>query len=470
MQQLDETVEKSDAPAMHQTKGVETLLGDPKKAIIKLSIPMIAAVLSHTIYNLTDAIWVSGKGPASLSAVGFTFPFLFMAMSIANGIGIGSGAAISRRIGAGDKSSADSVASHAIVIMLIIVFLFTGAMIYSARPLMHLMGAGEALDLAVTYARIMFLGLILIFFMQTASAILRSEGDAKRAMYVMLAGSLINIILDPIFIYTLGLGVAGAAWATLLSMSIVSLIAFYWLFIEKKTFVSFKFRGFRFDNKILADIGKVGVPASVSQMSMALMAFSLTKIIALIGGPDGVAVYTTGWRVSTLATLPMLGVASAVTSVTAAAFGARDYKKMEISFLFALKTGVLVESVLAVLTFLFASQITWIFTWSEETARIIGDLTQLLRVVWIFFPTVAVGMLSTAMFQGAGKGLTALIMTILRTLVFTVPCVWFFGIVLEGGLLGVWNGLVVSGLIYVPIAFGWATSYLRKLKGTMEPA
>ena len=160
----------------------------------------------------------------------------------------------------------------------------------------------------------------------------------------------------------------------------------------------------------------------------------------------------------------MLGVASAVTSVTAAAFGARDYKKMEISFLFALKTGVLVESVLAVLTFLFASQITWIFTWSEETARIIGDLTQLLRVVWIYFPTVAVGMLSTAMFQGAGKGMTALIMTILRTLVFTVPCVWFFGIVLEGGLLGVWNGLVVSGLIYVPIAFGWSTSYLRKLK------
>jgi putative MATE family efflux protein len=432
MKQLDETVEKPKAPAMRQTKGVETLLGDPKKAIIKLSIPTIAAVLSHTIYNLTDAVWVSGKGPASLSAVGFTFPFLWMTMAIGNGIGIGSGAAISRRIGARDKSGADSVATHAMVIMLIIVFLFSAAMIYVARPLMQLMGAGEALDLSVTYARIMFAGLILLFFMQTASAILRSEGDAKRAMYVMLAGSLINMILDPIFIYTFGLGVAGAAWASLLSMFIVALIAFYWLFVEKKTFVSFKFRGFRFDKKILVDIGKVGIPASISQMSMALMAFALTKIVAIIGGPDGVAVYTTGWRVATLATLPMLGVASAVTAVAGAAFGARDYKKMEISYLFALKAGVLVECVLAVLTFLFASQITWIFTWSEDTARIIGDLTQLLRVVWIFFPTVAFGMLSSAMFQGAGKGMTALIMTVLRTLVFTVPFVWFFGIVLDG--------------------------------------
>ena len=469
MQQLDDNAKKAGAPpAMHQTKGVQTLLGDPKKAIIKLSIPMIAAVLSHTIYNFTDAIWVSGKGPASLSAVGFTFPFLWMTMAISNGIGIGSGAAISRRIGARDKNGADSVATHAIIIMLIIVFLLTAAMIYVARPLMQLMGAAEALELSVTYARIMFAGLILLFFMQTASAILRSEGDAKRAMYVMLAGSVINMILDPIFIYTFGLGVAGAAWASLVSMSIVSLIAFYWLFIEKKTFVSFRFMGFRFDRKVLGDIGKVGIPASISQMSMALMAFSCTKIVAIIGGPDGVAVYTTGWRVANLGTLPMLGFASAVTAVAGAAFGAREYKKMEISYLFALKVGVLVECVLAMLTFLLASQITWIFTWSEDTARIMADLTQFLRVVSILFPTVAFGMISSAMFQGAGKGMTALIMTILRTLVFTVPFVWFFGLVLEGGLLGVWNGLVASGWIYVPIAFGWSISYLRKLKGAQE--
>jgi putative MATE family efflux protein len=353
--------------------------------------------------------------------------------------------------------------------MLIIAFLFTAAMIYLARPLMLLMGAGDALDLSVTYARILFAGIIFIFFMQTAGSILRSEGDAKRAMVAMLAGSLINIVLDPIFIYTLGLGVAGAAWATILSMFVVTLITFYWLFIEKKTFVSFRFKGFRFDKKVLADIGKVGFPASVSQTSMALMGFALTAIVASVGGPDGVAVYTTGWRVSTLATLPMLGVAGAVTSVTGAAFGAGDYKKVEISYMFALKAGVLVESVLALLTFLFASQITWIFTWSEETVRIIDDLTQFLRVVWILFPTVAFGMLSSALFQGVGKGLYALIMTLIRTLLFTVPFAWFFGIFLDGGLLGVWKGLVASGLIYVPIAFGCASWYLRKLKRAAEP-
>ena len=447
-----------------QTKGVKTLLGDPKKAIIKLSIPMIAAMSAHTIYNLTDAIWVSGKGPESLSAVGFTFPFLFLAMAIANGIGIGGGTAISRRIGARDKKGADSIAAHTIVIMLVFVVLFTLAMLLLAESMIRIMGAGAALDLSVRYARIMFSGTIFIFFMQIAVSILRSEGDAKRAMYAMVSGAVLNIILDPIFIYSLGLGVAGAALATILSMFVVSLVTFYWLFIERKTYVSFRFKGFRFDKNALVDIAKVGFPASVSQMSMSLMAFALIMIVASVRGSDGVAVYTTGWRVISLATLPMLGVASAVTSVTGAAFGAQDYKKMEMSYMYALKAGVLVESVLALVTLIFAGQITSIFTWSEESARIINDLTLFLRVLWLLLPTVAFGMLSSAMFQGAGKGLNALIMTLVRTLVFTVPFAWFLGVFLDWGLLGVWIGMVAAGLAYIPIAFGWANWYIRKLR------
>jgi len=446
------------------TKGVQILLGDPKKAIIKLSIPMVAAMSAHTIYNLVDAIWVSGKGPESLSAVGFTFPFLFLAIAISNGIGIGGGAAISRRIGARDKQGTDTIASHTIVIMLIFSALFTSFMLLLARPLLRLMGAGTALDLSVTYARIIFSGISFVFFMQVAVAILRSEGDAKRAMYAMVAGAVLNIMLDPIFIYSLGLGVAGAAWATILSMFLVSIVTFYWLFIEKRTYVSFRFRGFRFDRDAVFDIGRVGLPASVSQMSMSLMAFALTTIVASVRGPDGVAIYTTGWRIISLATLPMLGVASAVTSVAGAAFGARDYKKIETSYLYALKAGVLTEGALAIVIFIFAPHITWIFTWSEESARIMKDLILFMRILWLLLPTVAFGMLSSAMFQGVAKGLYALIMTLIRTLVFTVPFAWFLGIHMHWGLRGVWIGMVAAGICYIPIAFGWAISHIHKLE------
>jgi putative MATE family efflux protein len=336
-------------------------------------------------------------------------------------------------------------------------------MLIFAERVIGMMGAGAAKDLAVTYTRIMFGGVVLLFFTQVAVALLRSEGDANRAMYAMVGGALLNIVLDPIFIYALGWGVAGAACATVISMFVVSLVAFYWLFMEGKTHVSFRFRGFRFERNVLADITGVGLPVAVSHMSMALTAFALTTIVASVGGPDGVAVYITGWRVISLAVLPMLGVASAVTAVSGAAFGAKEYEKIETSYMYALKLGVVIESVLAIGTFLFAPQITRVFTWSEESTRIVGDLVLYLRVTWVIFPSVAFGMLSSGMFQGVGKGLYSLVMTLIRTLVFTVPLAWFCGVFLEWGLLGVWIGMAAGGLLSIPVAFGWAVCYMRRL-------
>jgi putative MATE family efflux protein len=447
-----------------KTKGVDTLLGDPKKAILKLSIPMVVATFFQTLYNLADAIWVSGRGPDSLSAVGFTFPFFFLAMALANGIGIGGGAAISRRIGARDKIGADKVATHSIISNLIIGIVTSIIMLAILPQVLTFMGAGSALKLSVAYARTIFGGILFLFFNASAISILRSEGDAKRAMYAMAIGGILNIILDPIFIYTLDLGVIGAALATIISMSMTTLLTVYWLFVQKKTFVTFRFRGFRFDWAILYDIGRVGLPASVSQMSMSLMAFFLTTIIANVGGTIGVAVYTSGWRIISIATLPMLGFASAVTAVTGAAFGAEDFDKARTAYYYALRTGVMVEMALAAVMIVFARQITWIFTWSKESELLVPELVKFLRISWVLLPTVPFGMLSSGLFQGTGKGVFALGATVIRTILFTVPFAWFLGIHLNWGLQGVWIGMAAAGVAYIPIVFGWAVRYLKGLQ------
>jgi putative MATE family efflux protein len=444
------------------TEGVHTLLGDPKRAIIKLSVPMVVAMSFQTLYNLADAIWVSGLGPDSLSAVGFTFPFFFFAMALGNGIGIGGGAAISRRIGAQDKIGADKVATHSVILSLMTGLLTLVVMLLFLPFMLRFMGADdEALRLSIVYSRIIFAGILFLFFPASAVSILRSEGDAKSAMYAMALGGGLNIILDPIFIYTLNFGVAGAASATVVSMAASSILAFYWLFIQKKTFVVFRFRGFRFDGSIIYDIGRVGLPASVSQMSMSLMAFLLTTIIAAVGGSVGVAVYTSGWRIVSIATLPMLGVASAITAVTGAAFGASDYAKARTAYYYALRNGFLIELILAAVVFLFASQITWIFTWSKEAEALVPELKRFLRILWVMLPTVPFGMLSSGMFQGAGKGMYALIATLIRTIVFTVPFAWFLGVYLDLGLQGVWIGIAAAAVAYIPVVFGWARHFLK---------
>lgn len=451
-----------------QTEGVKTLLDEPKKAIIRLALPMIVAMSVQTIYNFVDAIWVSGLGADALSAVGFFFPFFFMTMAIATGIGLGGGSAISRRIGARDKIGADNVAVHTVVIMFLAAVFLTVPLFIFAEKIFTLLGAGRTLAMAVSYARIMFAGTLIIFFANIANAILRSEGDVKRAMFAMVLGAAINIVLDPIFIYTFGLGVAGAAWATILSLFITSLLLFNWLFLKKDSYVSFSFRKFRFNREIVRDILRVGLPASAQQLSMSFTMLMINLILVRVGGTDGVAIYVTGWRVATIAILPLLGIATAVVSVSGAAFGQGAFKKINIAFMHALKIGIIIEVVVGIAVFFLAPQITAVFTRAQGANRIASDLIVFLRIMCFFYPATAFGMFSSSMFQGVGKGINALIATIVRTVLLTLLFTALFTFILDMGLMGVWFGIVTGNTIGAVLAFLWAKSYIRGLSATMR--
>lgn len=454
------------APSHHgmMTDGVKTLLGEPKQGIIKLAIPMMLAMTVQTLYNLVDAFWVSGLGADELAAVGFFFPFHMMSMAIGMGLGIGGGAAISRRIGANDKKGADSVGSHTIIILLIVTVVYTFFFIAIIESLFRKIGSGEITDEAVLYARIMFSGSLAIFFMNVGNNLLRSEGDAKRAMLAIVYGSVLNIILDPIFIYTFGWGVPGAAYATVLSFSISSLLMFYWLFFKKDTFVKFHFKGFRWDRDIINDIMRVGLPAFIQFLSMALMMFIMNVILVQVGDrTDGVAVFTTGWRIIIIATTPVFGLASALTAVGGAAYGAKEYKKVDISYIYSITTGVKLMIPAAIIMFLAAPYISKVFTLAEDTERIRDDLTLFLQISCLFYPAISVGPATSSLFQGTGKGMYALVTTLVRTIILAVPIVAFFALTLNMGLAGVFWGITVGNLIGAAFAYGWGRWYIKKL-------
>ncbi|HIH75650.1 MAG TPA: MATE family efflux transporter, partial [Methanosarcina sp.] len=442
------------------TKGVKILEGDPKKAIIKLAVPMIVAMSVQTIYQLVDTFWVSGLGADALAAMGFVFPFYFISMALSNGLGIGGGAAISRKIGARDKIGADNVAVHTIIMMLLLVLVFTIPSYLFAPQIFSLAGAGKTTVLAVAYARVIFLGSIVIFFTNVANSILRAEGDSKRAMHAMVLGAVLNIVLDPIFIYTFKMGIAGAAWATLLSLAVSSVMMFNWLFFKKDTFVSFDFKDFSFEKGIVNDIFRITIPASAQQLSMSLSMLVLNLIIVNVSNTDGVAVYSTGWKVATIAIAPLIGIATAVVSVSGAAFGAKDFEKAKTAHTYSVKLGLLIEGGVAAFTFIFAPQIAAVFTQTEGAAHIAPDLIHFLRVICIFYPSVSLGMLSTSFFQGAGKGVSALTANLLRTIVFTPLFAAFFAFNLNMGQVGAWWGIVAGNAIGAGITFIWARLYL----------
>jgi len=461
----------------NETKGVKTLLGEPKKAIIGLAVPMIIAMSAHTIYNLVDALWVSGFGAdffsandvpdigtGALAAVGFVLPFFMIIMSISMGLGIGGGSAISRRIGAKDKKGADNCAIHSIIIAFITASVFSILLFAFADGLFVSIGAKETASMATSYGRIIFAGSVFIFFTNVAYAILRAEGDANRAMYAMMFGAGLNIVLDPLFIFTFGLGVAGAAYATVISLAITSVILIYWLFFRKDTYVSFKFRDFKFKKDILKDIFKVGLPASVQQLSMSFTMLAIIIIINIAGGgKEGVAIYNTGWRVVMIAILPLLGMATAVVSVTGAAFGARSYDKLNTAYMYAAKTGFIIEIFLGIAIFILAPLISIAFTTTPEGILIRNDLELFLKITCIFYPGAAFGIASSAMFQGTGKGTYALIATLLRTIVLTIVLALIATYIFNAGLMGIWWAIVIANLIGSVVSFTWGKLYIRKL-------
>lgn len=462
-QNTQEKADDSSQPFQNQTKGVKALLGDPKKAILTLSLPMIVAMVVQTLYNLINRIWVSGLGTEASAAVGFAFPLLFMGTAIATGLGVGGGSAISRKIGAKDKKGGDNAAVHTLILMIIVALAYAIPLFVFAEDIFRLIGAGEATATASLYARIIYSVSIVSFFTSIATALLRSEGDAKRSMLAMILGGILNAVLDPIFIYVFGWGVAGAAIASVVSISVSAVLLFYWLFLKKNTFLSFHFRGFHFDKSITKDILAVGLPASLLQLSMAIMLFLMNIIVQHISGTDGVAIFSAGWAVAMTASMPLLGMATAVVSVTGAVYGAREYKKLDIAHLYALKIGILIETAIAIATFIFAPVITLAFTTSSDMVHLGDEITTFLRIICIYYPATAFGMLSSSLFQGVGKGLYSLIVTILRTIILIIPLAWLFGVILGWGLPGAWWGLVIANIIGSAITFIWAKIYINSL-------
>ncbi len=452
------------------TEGTRTLLADPKAAIVRLSVPMMVAMTLLTLYNLVDAFWVAGLGADALAAIGFTFPLFFIIIGLANGLGIGGGAAISRMIGARNKAGADSVAVHTMLMTAVLAAAVTVPVYLFAGDLFVLLGAGDAAGLATEYARVLFLGTFFILFTNVAYAILRGEGDAKRAMRAMVVSSVGNMVLDPILIYALGMGIAGAAWATVLSIIGSAAILAYWLFVKKDTYVSFRLRGFTPRRSVIRDILRVGLPASMEQMTMAVTTLAINGIIVLVASTDGVAVYSVGWRVVMIAVTPLIAIATAVVAVTGASYGSRSYTKMESAHLYAVRLGLLIGAAIAVATFIFAPQIAAVFTSSEGAARLTPDLVAFLRIMCLFYPVVGFGMFSSSLFQGTGRGINSLTVTILRTVILTIAFVWVLAVSLGMGLDGVWWGIAAGNIVGALTGFAWARRYTVALLNTQPPA
>ena len=447
----------------NDSSNVDVMLGNPKRALLKMSLPLIVSLLISSFYNLIDAAWVSGLGADALAGVGFFTPIFMVLVGFGNGLGAGASFAISKYIGEENKLKADNASIHSILLDIIVSLVLTIALLVFLNPILKIMGAGQTINYAADYGMILLIGSIFIILSNALYGVFRGEGDSKRPMYAMIASAILNIILDPIFIYTLNLGVRGAAIATLISAVFVILILIYWFYIKKDTYLKPNLSNFNFNKDISRDIIKVGIPASIQLLNNAFFAAVFSALLVYVGSTDSVAVYSTGWRIVIISTTPLLAIGTALISVIAANFGAKNYKNIQIAHRYAMKVSLMLAVVVMVFTNVFAGEISSIFTSGGSSARISAELTSFIAWIVIYYPTMAVGVPSTYVFQGIGKGITAMFQTIMRETGFTIFFAVLFAVVLNYGVWGAWMGIVLGEIVSNNLTGIWADLEIKKL-------
>jgi len=437
--------------------------GSILKTLFSLSWPMMIAFLLHSGFNLVDAFFVGKISANALAAVSISFPVVFFMIAIGLGIGIGTTSLIARLLGAKRKKEADIVAEHSILISIVIAFLFTFFILIFAEPIFKFAGADKnIMPLVLDYIRIIIWGAIFTFMMFTINSILRGEGDTKTPMYALGFSNILNAILDPIFIFGLGiipsLGIKGAAIATVISRVLAIILLIHHL-LKGNSYITLNFKIFKYKPRIIKDIFHVGIPASLSQITHSVGMFLLLKIISFFGA-NAIAAYGLAGRIEAVALLPIIAIGTATITLVGHNIGAKKLKRAEKTTWTAVILSIVIIEVIGFLIFLTPYKLIFFFNTNPEVIKIGGDYLKIVSLTYIF---AAVGINIGSAFQGAGKGIPAFMSALLRLILIGIPLAWFLAIKLNLGINWIWYSMIFAALItYIVMILWYKTGSWKK--------
>ena len=445
-----------------KNKNIEMITGDPKKAIVKLSIPMMISMLLIMLYNIADSIWVAGLGADALAAIGFITPLFMVLVGLGNGIGAGANSLIARYIGAKDYDQANNAGLHAIVLCIVVSLIFTVLMMVFMRQLLELMGAGSTIDYALNYGYIIFGALIIFVYSGVASAIFRSEGDMRRATIAIAVTAVMNIILDPIFIYVLNMGINGAAWATVISATLSCIVMSYWIWGKNDLYLDLSPKNFNYQGKMIIDELQVAIPSTLENIIFSALAIIINGMLVTVAGTTAVAVYTASMRIVQMAMIPLIGIGTAELTVSGVAYGARNYENLKTGHSYSIKLGFILSIALGAIMFIFSSQIAAMFSYTSASAELAPQIATAISVLSLFVLAIPHGIMSSMVFQGVGKGVYSLIITLLRSLILETVFAYIFCFIFGWGLVGIYAGVVTGCFVGGTVGYIWAKLFIKR--------
>ena len=405
----------------------------PALAVVKLGVPLIAGMFIMVLYNLVDTYFIGlMRNDYQLAAVNLSYPVMMISIAISNMIGTGASSLIARSLGAGDREKADHTLTAGFVLTVLNSAAVAALGLILIGPVVTGLGAqARTFDYTRQYVQVILAGSLFTMGNYTFGQLLRSEGSVKQSVAGMIAGTLVNIILDPVFIFGLGMEIRGAAVATILGNA-AGMGVSLWFYMSGRTLLHPSLKYIRPTAEILREIFWVGVPATLETL-LTSAAYIVNNNLAVGYGELTVAAMGIAQKILSLGNYVYQGFAAGTQPIMGYNYGAGNYRRM----INVLKAGVMVCSsaelcIMAVLG-AFAPQLVGIFT---DSAEVISTGSRVLRTIMWILPFVGAVSMSRMSFQAMGKPQYAFGITLVRQLFLYVPLLLVFNRVFGfGGMI-----------------------------------
>jgi putative MATE family efflux protein len=441
----------------------QILRGSLWRAVLALAIPVIINSFLQTMYNLTDTYWLGKLGTEQLAAINLVSPVQSIIINFGSGITMAGSVLIAQYIGAGEKKNAKGMANQIFMcamcfaaVCATLCFLFTPGIVG------WLKADGETFSHAVMYLRVVVWDMPFLYMVNIFSAVHQSQGDTLTPMFLNLGGILLNMILDPTLIVACGMGVAGAALATLLAKMVPAGVAFF-LLTRKGNGIELDRRYMRFEKEKLKLILKIGLPTAIGGSTMQL-GFLLMSRNVFAYGNQAMAAYGIGNRVNGLITLPTNGIGSAVATIVGQNMGAGQKDRADRGY--RISMGISIVMLIAggmILSRDFISRaVVSIFSDDGEVIAMAADFLSIMAF-WCF--TNGVYNSTIGLFNGTGHTEVTVAVEASRLWVFRFLTLWFCESILHMGVRSIWYSVVVSnGISSVILLILYFTGIWKKSK------
>lgn len=437
-----------------------------KQLLISLSLPASIAMMVNGLYNVIDAIFIGqGVGELALGGLAIAFPIQMLIMGFAQMVGIGAASFVSRNLGANKVDEADHVAGNAYTATVILSSLFMVFGLVFVDELLYVFGATkDILPYATDYIVVILSGSVFFSLAMMSNSLIRAEGNAKIAMISMLVGAILNIILDPIFIFIFDMGIRGAAFATIISQFISFIFVMGYLNSGKST-LKIKFHHLKPKFTIIWSIFTVGFSALARSSTSSIFAIVVNNSLRIFGGNTAIIIFGIVNRVIAFLFMPIIGIGQGMQPIVGYNYGAKKLARVKE----AIKLSLMISTTIAVLGWIIGETIPHliirVFTDDQE---LIKEGSMVFRIVIAMIPLLGIQFIGATLFQALGKGIPALILSLLRQFLLLVPLILIIPRLFNLDLLGVWIAFPIADVIATLITAYLLNREVSKINHILE--